>query len=120
MYSCLLVLRKLAGFLVVIATAFAAGGDGAVDLMHILLAAVLVNVAKLGGATDGSTGTGHAVGVKVGGVGGVLVRHVVVRDDRAGHHVDLAGPLSQSIPEALEVGPALLPPSEDDGREMIG
>ena len=46
LYSCLLILRKLAGFLVVIAAAFAAGGDGAVDLVHILLAAVLVNVAK--------------------------------------------------------------------------
>lgn len=117
----LLILRKLAGFLVfVIAAAFAAGGDGAVDLMHILLAAVLVNVAELGSATDGGTGTGHAVGVKVGSVRSVLVRHVVVRDDRAGHHVDLASPLSQSIPETLEVGPALLPPSKDDGWEMIG
>mmetsp|Transcript_11691 Transcript_11691/g.33274 ORF Transcript_11691/g.33274 Transcript_11691/m.33274 type:complete len:535 (-) Transcript_11691:154-1758(-) len=43
-----------------------------------------------------------------------------MRDDGAGHHVDLAGPLRQAVPEALEVGPALLPPGQDDGREMVG
>ena len=88
--------------------------------MHLLLAAVLVNVAELGGAAHHGAGPRHAVGGEVGGLGGVLVRHAVVGDDGAGHRVDLAGPLRQAVPEALDVAPALLPPGQDDGREMFG